>query len=774
MATLGTLEYLISIKDNGIEAQLNKTESKVKKSGEKLSSWTIAKGQMIGRFAEKAISTVGRVAKDTVKSAVDSFAEFQQLEGGVKKLFGDHAQKVFDNASKAYIKAGVSANEYMQTVTDFSAALINSLGGNTEKAADIANQALIDMSDNANMFGSSMESIQNAYRGFSKQNYTMLDNLKLGYGGTRKEMERLLKEAEAYQKSLGNNVKYDIKNLGDVYNAINAIQQKLQITGTTEHEALETVEGSFKAAKAAWKDVLTSIGRGKDVKKSIKQFAETAKVYIGNLKPVLKESVKGVFSAVKELLPEFGSIFNDLKTELKDSDVPLLKVLGGVLETVTKISEGITNLATDFDGTVAAMKDSDDPFVKLAGGALSTAKNILSWIGDKAPWIADHVGLIASAFAGIKISGAVLKFLSLLGTSGVTSWLGKLLGNGAANAAAGAATGASATAGARWLSSVLKYGKLGAGAYAFFSTLLDTSGKTWFSGTPDTEHFGQFFESNGKLTEAGKEAGLSESDFYVKEGAAYSQWKHDKSMSNLENLLQYKKYNEDVLGFLKDIPDKSDENYVKWLGEFQQRYLNWYDNDANDPKLTAATNAIDDAMFDRLHNFMLAFGNGDGTATATEGAELFSDLQSKLQEILANSENKVPVEPDIDLSAAQQQLNGANLTVAVTPKMIGGGIFSKWFGQAKGDWAVPYDNYPSLLHRGEIVLNQSQARRYRDSESGSADASSIAAAVAGGVEKAVKKINVLMSGDKVGNLTTKRVKHNISAQSFSRQRAYGG
>ena len=770
----GTLEYLISIKDNGIEAQLNKTEKTVKKSGDKINSWMIAKGQMIGRFAEKAIATTGRIAKksaELVKSAVDSFADFQQLEGGVNKLFGKDAVTVINNASKAYLTAGKSMNEYMQSVTEFSAALIDGLGGNTAEAARIADQAMVDMSDNANMFGSSLESIQNAYRGFSKQQYMMLDNLKLGYGGTKTEMQRLLKDAEAYQKSLGKSVKYNIKNLGDVYEAIHAIQEKLLITGTTEHEALETVSGSFMAAKAAWKDVLTSIGRGKDVKKSIQQFADTAKVYIKNLKPVLKESIRGTFTAVKELLPEFGSIFKDLKQELKDSDVPLLKVLGSVLDTVDKISTGITNLVTDFDATVKAMQESDDPFVKLAGGALSTAKNILEWIKNNASGIADHVGEIALAFAGIKIGSSVLKFLTLLNSSGVAGLLSKLFVGGAAGAAGAGAAGAGAAGAA---GTVLPWLKGAAGAYAFFSTLFDTSGKAPFSGTPDTEHYGQFFESNGKLTKAGIEAGLSEDDFYVKEGAAYSQWRHDRTMSNLENLLQYKNYDKDVLGFLKDIPEQSDANYVKWLGDFQQRYLNWYDNDASDPKLDAAVNAMDDAMFERLHHFMETFGDGSGESTVKEGADLFTDLQSKLQDALANSENKVPVEPEIDLSVAQSQLNGANLTVAVTPKMIGGGIFGRLFGQAKGDWSVPYDNYPSLLHRGEMVLNASQARRYRDGESSGGVDADIPSLIAQSVSESMKHINFLLNGDKVADLTKKRTKRNIKADSYSRVRAYGG
>lgn len=306
MATLGVLDILVSVKDGDIQGQLSNTEGKVKNWGNKISAWTVAKGQIIGNFATKAIQTVGRIAKDTVKQAFNNFAEYEQLVGGVDTLFKDSSNKVQDYASKAYKTAGVSANEYMETVTSFSASLLQSLGGDTSKAADIADMAMIDMSDNVNKMGSSMESVQNAYRGFAKQNYMMLDNLKLGYGGTKTEMQRLLKDAEALTGK-----KYDISHLSDVYEAIHAIQEEMGIAGTTQKEAMETVSGSMTAAKAAWQDVLTSIGSGKDIKKTIKNFASTAKTALKNAAPVVRQAVEGLFSAAKEIAPELGNIINE-------------------------------------------------------------------------------------------------------------------------------------------------------------------------------------------------------------------------------------------------------------------------------------------------------------------------------------------------------------------------------------------------------------------------------------------------------------------------------
>ena len=194
------------------------------------------------------------------------------MQGGVEKIFGkDTAKTVIENANRAFQTVGISANDYMENVTSFSASLLQSVGGNAEEAARIADMALQDMADNANVFGSDMQAIQNAYQGFAKQNYTMLDNLKLGYGGTRTEMERLLKDA---QKLTGQ--KYDIKNLNDVYEAIHAIQVEQNIAGTTAEEASKTIEGSFNSMKAAAQNFLSSFGLGQEeLSTSFEQLIES-------------------------------------------------------------------------------------------------------------------------------------------------------------------------------------------------------------------------------------------------------------------------------------------------------------------------------------------------------------------------------------------------------------------------------------------------------------------------------------------------------------------
>lgn len=275
-------------------------------------------------------AAVGGALAGLVTAGVKSYASLEQNLGGVETLFKDSADKVIENAKNAWQTAGVSANEYMAGVTSFSASLLQSLGGDTEKSADIADMAFRDMSDNANKFGTDMSSIQNAYQGFAKQNYTMLDNLKLGYGGTKTEMERLLADAEKFS-----GVKYDIKNLSDVYNAIHVIQVEMGVAGTTALEAKKTISGSVNSMKAAFDNFLNGSGSPKALAEAITNVLINIGTSIQQLLPGLVEGLGTLASSLLpiltdmlwELLPTFmdaissiiDNIFNSLNEETTDS-----------------------------------------------------------------------------------------------------------------------------------------------------------------------------------------------------------------------------------------------------------------------------------------------------------------------------------------------------------------------------------------------------------------------------------------------------------------------
>lgn len=250
-----------------------------------------------------AIGTVSTAFAGLVTASVNARGEIEQQIGGVETLFKDNASKVIKNAENAYKTAGMSASEYMQTVTSFSASLLQGLGGDTSKAADVADMALTDMADNANKFGTSMESIQFAYQGFAKQNYTMLDNLKLGYGGTKTEMQRLLKDA---QKLTG--VKYNISNLKDVYTAIHVIQEKLGVTGTTAKEASSTLQGSFASMKASWNNFLSGSG-------DLSQVVGTATEVVKNVLRIVKDAIPSIIQNITKVLPDLLKLGKELLSD---------------------------------------------------------------------------------------------------------------------------------------------------------------------------------------------------------------------------------------------------------------------------------------------------------------------------------------------------------------------------------------------------------------------------------------------------------------------------
>lgn len=300
-----------------------------------------------GVVAASATATTALIG--ITKESVKAYADLEQSLGGVETLFKENADTVIKNAKEAYKTAGVSANEYMQGVTSFAASLLQSTGNNTAKAAEIADMAFRDMSDNANKFGTDMSSIQTAYQGFAKQNYTMLDNLKLGYGGTKEEMQRLLADA---QKLSG--VKYDISNLADVYNAIHVIQNELGVTGTTANEASSTIQGSVTAAKAAFQNFLSGAGGFEEVVDTV----VTAGTQIGKaVVKMLPKIVDGIVGIVNGLIPEIPKLIETLLPALLNGVIALIKGLVAAIPTL------LTTLAEMLPTIIQSLVDM---FVQVA------------------------------------------------------------------------------------------------------------------------------------------------------------------------------------------------------------------------------------------------------------------------------------------------------------------------------------------------------------------------------------------------------------------------
>lgn len=375
----------------------------------------------------KGVSALG-IGK-IIGTAFAEGANLEQSLGGIETLFDTKTSKAAEivkkNASEAFKTVGMSANSYMENVTSFSAGLISSVGGDTVKAADIANMAMIDMGDNANKMGSSLESIQNAYQGFAKQNYTMLDNLKLGYGGTKEEMQRLLVEAEKIS-----GVHYDISNLSDVYEAIHVIQGELNITGTTSKEAATTFTGSLNMMKSAFTDLLGNIALGQNIDESLNNLLESVKTFVfGNLLPMAKTMAESVFNiaceSLNNLAPGLGdglkSAFESMQTAISTAwqgieAIFQTGIIQTILETLSNIVQTIfTNIQTFFDSGIVqtlfqTLSDAITNIITIIQGIIETGiiENALSVISTA-------IEGIITVIQGIIDSGLIENALTVIG-----------------------------------------------------------------------------------------------------------------------------------------------------------------------------------------------------------------------------------------------------------------------------------------------------------------------------------------------------------------------
>lgn len=426
------------------EQSLKSLEDELKETNKSWKNWSevAEKAGKVAKVAAEAcaaaMAAAGAAVVKIVKDSVEAYADFEQLVGGVETLFKESADQVEQYASIAYKTAGLSANEYMETVTSFSASLLQSLGGDTSQAAKIADMAIIDMADNANKMGTDMASIQSAYQGFAKQNYTMLDNLKLGYGGTKTEMERLLADAEELT-----GIHYDISNLSDVYSAIHAIQGELDITGTTAKEASTTIQGSVSSMKSAWENTLVAFSDGNaDVAESVNQLVDSVGTVLENIIPVVEQALGGVVTAIKELAPKIIEILPQLVEEILPNLLDavmemvqaLVEVAPDIIETlITTILDYLPDLINCAVKMMIALIDGLSKMIPdLIPVALKAVTTLMQAILNNLPLLVSAAGKMIGSLTGGIISnlpqilsagGQVIKqLLSALNPGQAVSW----------------------------------------------------------------------------------------------------------------------------------------------------------------------------------------------------------------------------------------------------------------------------------------------------------------------------------------------------------------
>ena len=391
----------ISVDDGDVDKSFSETSSKAETLAGKLKGGLATAAKVGGA----AIAAAGAAAVAITKQAVENYGEYEQLVAGVETLFKSSADTVMQYAENAYQTAGMSANEYMTTVTAFSASLLQSMGNDTDAAAEKANLAITDMSDNANKMGTSMESIQNAYQGFAKQNYTMLDNLKLGYGGTKEEMQRLLDDANALNAAQGNYTNYTIDSYADIVDAIHTVQTEMGITGTTQLEASTTIQGSIASMKAAYDNFITGLGdENADMAELITNLLGSTVTVAENLLPVVEKILENIGVVVQEKGPEMIEKFVGYAVEKLPQVIELgmkmvLAIVSGLANNLPQIVRSVLDMmATIVKTFVSSLPNIVDVGKQIVKGLWEGIKAMGSWIKEK----------VGSFFSGI-VSGVKSK-----------------------------------------------------------------------------------------------------------------------------------------------------------------------------------------------------------------------------------------------------------------------------------------------------------------------------------------------------------------------------
>lgn len=418
------LNAKLSLDTDDYERQLNDASSKT------TSFWDVFSGTFLGNAVFDSLKAIGNTIVSVGKSAagaalnigkasLDSYADYEQLVGGVETLYKDSAGIIESYAKSAYKNVGLSANEYMETSTSFAAALVSSLGGDTEKAAEMANTAILDMSDNANKMGTNISSIQDAYNGFAKQNYTMLDNLKLGYGGTQAEMKRLIKEAAAMkdtQKELGVTVDATSMSYANIVQAIHVVQANMDIMGTTSKEAATTIQGSTASMKSAWENLLTGIADPEqDVQELINNFVDSLLTAAQNILPRIQEIVPTLINAMTEigaqLAPMVSTVIEGMMPTVVEGIEALFGGLGFLADELQPIVEELFSFFGDaiVNALTNAIENSDFSVIFDIFEEIKEAVNELIPVIEA---LAPAIGAVGTAIAGWQIGTKIQKMVT--------------------------------------------------------------------------------------------------------------------------------------------------------------------------------------------------------------------------------------------------------------------------------------------------------------------------------------------------------------------------
>ena len=721
---LMTLAAKIQLDSSGFEKGVRRAEGLGQQLTGKISAMTVAVGQLAADLMRKGIQGVENI----IGGAIDGYADYQQLIGGVETLFKNSSDKVQKYAKQSFKTTGLSANDYMETVTSFSASLLQGLQGNTDQAAEYANMAVTDMADNANKMGTDMSSIQAAYQGFAKKNWTMLDNLKLGYGGTEKEMVRLINDSGILSHKIED---MDEVTFDQIILALHTIQSEMGITGTTAQEAAETISGSKASLKAAWEDLLTAVGGEGDQKRldeTLENFKSAFSTYMENFIPTLVTTISNSGSLVTAIAEAVSSLPTDLLSEVAEGGLEAgTEMIGGVSKITHWLIESISNMFRSASADPSQVAD----FGAAIGDFLGTA---IADIVTNAPDIREGIINVGVALAGGLIEGL---FKGLFGDDAEVSKITQQLEDDLVdidvnnNQATGIlkymeklynTTGDAVTKTAEWKQAQEELEKVLPGAGEVFEQYGDHIGSA----------FGKLERLNKEMRQtailSGMEKALKDERELLGEQLATAELaKARAGVAQEKKAVAESGQNDTAVALAKEILRLTEQGENLYMGDRTEQML------ANAQKTleTGASDKISE-LFEAMENYydmndiedqgtiwgksemdnILSPEQINGLETAIKQYE----ATIKENEKIAAEAEKQAAETQKEIDITQQALNRALADAGAAAEdfaaRANGAIIkpsgASYMPQATGmDW-VPYDGFRAELHRGERIVPASE------------------------------------------------------------------
>lgn len=778
---LMTLAAKITLDDSSFRSGVNNTISMGENLAGRISSISVAAGQLIADVVRKGVSGIQSV----ISGAIDGYADYQQLVGGVETLFKGSSDKVMAYAKQSFKTTGLSANDYMETVTSFSASLLQGLGGDTEQAADLADMAIQDMADNANKMGTDLSSIQTAYQGFAKQNYTMLDNLKLGYGGTKDEMIRLVNDSGILEKKIDS---LDGITFDQLVEAIHKIQEEMGITGTTATEAAETISGSKATMVAAWNDLLSAIGEGDQdrLNQTLENFKTSFTTYMQNFIPTLVTTITNSGTLIEAVADAITSIPTDALSKIAQGGMGTVEGLAnGAKSLVTWIIDSITVLFKDIQADPSKIAEMGSAIGEFIGSALAdiveNAPTIIGGLFTAGVSLAGSLieGLFAGIFGNDEGIDSVFKDAdkemansikeaekSSVKAEGIINYLDSLVEK----------YGESATNTEEWATALTHLEEVLPGATEYIKNQNGPLATTVRNLQNIRKELREQAIENAKrkALETKQDAyldllaqvGVKQTEIDI---AQENKGIAGRELANWFNNL-YKQY-----GAEKRFDPEEWANDAKGLTDEIDRLLNLYAKDSQGQSYDK-----DSEEYKTVRAQLMGWAQSlTGTDDEIEG--LKKEL-SNLQTQLASAEAEyMRTKTALDALMSSAQGASANLSklAMVSPKIlptVGTTGREKvpvisYTPEATGIEEVPYTGFRAELHKGEAILTKEEndARKR-----GGMSAGDIEMALESAIRAGMSGMYFNMNGNRVADLTTQRTGRNISASERARVRSMGG